>query len=59
MRERIEDLERDAERAQVELAQELEKVRRSFRAELVPVIAQQPSARADLERSNPFPILKH
>src|SRR5277367_5808357 len=37
MRTRIEDLERDAERAQLELAEELEKVRRSFRAELVPL----------------------
>jgi len=37
MRDRIEDLERDAERAQLQLAEELEKVRRSFRAELVPL----------------------
>ncbi len=59
MRERIEDLERDAERAQVELAQELEKVRRSFRAELVPVTAH---SRALVRTSNArttFPTLKH
>ena len=37
MRAHIEALERDAERAQLRLAEELEKVRRSFRAELVPV----------------------
>jgi MerR family transcriptional regulator/heat shock protein HspR len=36
MHQRIESLERDAERAQTELAEQLEKVRRSFRAELVP-----------------------
>ncbi len=36
MHARIEALERDAVRAQAELAEELEKVRRSFRAELVP-----------------------
>src|SRR5947209_11650670 len=36
MRKRIETLERDAERAQQELAEQPEKVRRSFRAELVP-----------------------
>ena len=37
MHERIEQLELQALRAQVELAEELERVRRSFRAELVPV----------------------
>ena len=36
MHERIEELELQALQAQVELAEELEKVRRSFRAELVP-----------------------
>jgi MerR family transcriptional regulator, heat shock protein HspR len=36
MHARIEQLETAALRAQVELAEELEKVRRSFRAELVP-----------------------
>jgi MerR family transcriptional regulator, heat shock protein HspR len=36
MHSRIEELETRALRAQVELAEELEKVRRSFRAELVP-----------------------
>jgi MerR family transcriptional regulator/heat shock protein HspR len=36
MHARIEELELQALRAQVELAQELEEVRRSFRAELVP-----------------------
>jgi MerR family transcriptional regulator/heat shock protein HspR len=39
MHERIEKLELQALRAQVELAEELERVRRSFRAELVPVRA--------------------
>jgi MerR family transcriptional regulator/heat shock protein HspR len=37
MHERIEELELQALQAQVELAEELERVRRSFRAELVPV----------------------
>lgn len=37
MHARIEELELAALRAQVELAEELERVRRSFRAELVPV----------------------
>jgi MerR family transcriptional regulator/heat shock protein HspR len=36
MHARIEELETQALHAQVELAEELEKVRRSFRAELVP-----------------------
>jgi MerR family transcriptional regulator, heat shock protein HspR len=36
MHARIEELELQALRAQVELAEELERVRRSFRAELVP-----------------------
>ncbi|HTB50654.1 MAG TPA: helix-turn-helix transcriptional regulator [Solirubrobacteraceae bacterium] len=36
MHDRIEELELQALRAQVELAEELEQVRRSFRAELVP-----------------------
>jgi MerR family transcriptional regulator/heat shock protein HspR len=39
MHERIEELEVQALRAQVELAEELERVRRSFRAELVPLRA--------------------
>jgi MerR family transcriptional regulator/heat shock protein HspR len=37
MHERIEELELQALQAQVELAEELERVRRSFRAELVPL----------------------
>lgn len=37
MHTRIEELELQALRAQVELAEELERVRRSFRAELVPL----------------------
>jgi MerR family transcriptional regulator, heat shock protein HspR len=37
MHERIEELELQALQAQVQLAEELERVRRSFRAELVPV----------------------
>lgn len=41
MERRIRGLERQAERMQVELARELERVRRSYRAELVPY--KQPS----------------
>jgi MerR family transcriptional regulator/heat shock protein HspR len=42
MHARIEDLELKALRAQVELAEELESVRRSFRAELVPLRGSTP-----------------
>jgi MerR family transcriptional regulator/heat shock protein HspR len=45
MHERIEELETQAVRAQVELATELEKVRRSFRAELVPFPNSRPPSR--------------
>jgi MerR family transcriptional regulator/heat shock protein HspR len=55
MRRRIEALERDAERAQARLAQELEQVRRSFRAELVPYAASRELIPAALARS-PFPM---
>jgi len=55
MRSRIEELERDAERAQLELAEELEKVRRSFRAELVPLPSHSTAlVRASAARA-PFP----
>ncbi len=57
MRDRIEDLERDAQRAQLELAEELEKVRRSFRAELVPVSQSTALVRASSARY-PFPVPK-
>ncbi|MGI9081619.1 MAG: heat shock protein transcriptional repressor HspR [Thermoleophilaceae bacterium] len=36
MRRRLRNLERQAERAQVELQEEIDRVRRSFKAELVP-----------------------
>jgi MerR family transcriptional regulator, heat shock protein HspR len=42
MNARIEELELQALRAEVELAEELEKVRRSFRAELVPFPGSRP-----------------
>ena len=42
MHERIEELELKALRAQVQLAEELEQVRRSFRAELVPYRGDRP-----------------
>jgi MerR family transcriptional regulator/heat shock protein HspR len=42
MHARIEELELQALRAQVELAEELERVRRSFRAELVPLGGARP-----------------
>ncbi len=58
MRARIEDLERDAERAQRQLAEELEKVRRSFRAELVPVSQSTALVRASSARS-PFLLPRH
>jgi MerR family transcriptional regulator/heat shock protein HspR len=49
MHARIEELELQALRAQVELAEELEQVRRSFRAELVPL--QDPRPGTDLVRA--------
>ena len=49
MHARIEELELQALRAQVELAEELEQVRRSFRAELVPL--QGPRPGTDLVRA--------
>jgi len=58
MRTRIEELEVDAERAQHELAEELEKVRRSFRAELVPISRSTALVRASGARSPFFPNSK-
>ena len=55
MQSRIEALERDAERAEEQLVAELEKVRRSFRAELVPYRASRDLVPAALARS-PFRI---
>jgi MerR family transcriptional regulator/heat shock protein HspR len=49
MHARIEELELQALRAQVELAEELEQVRRSFRAELVPLRGPRPGT--DLVRA--------
>ncbi len=49
MHARIEELELQALRAQVELAEELEQVRRSFRAELVPL--QDPRPGTDMVRA--------
>jgi MerR family transcriptional regulator/heat shock protein HspR len=46
MHERIDELELQALQAQVRLAQELEEVRRSFRAELVPYPNSRPPSRA-------------
>lgn len=53
MRAEMARLEEDAERAQLELAEELELVRRSFRAELVPVqrIGTDLIRRADAQRT--------
>jgi MerR family transcriptional regulator/heat shock protein HspR len=56
MHDRMEELERDALRAQVQLAEQLEEVRRSFRAELVPVPRHGGLVRAADARS-PFPAL--
>jgi MerR family transcriptional regulator, heat shock protein HspR len=60
MHARIEELELQALRAQVELAQELENVRRSFRAELVPYRNSRPPG-TELVRAadarSPFRVL--
>jgi MerR family transcriptional regulator/heat shock protein HspR len=55
MRRRIDQLERAAQRAQAELAEELERVRRSFRAELVPYRTSTQLVRAADARS-PFRV---
>jgi MerR family transcriptional regulator/heat shock protein HspR len=52
MHERIEEIELQALRAQVRLAEELEEVRRSFRAELVPYRAGEIVRAADVQ--SPF-----
>jgi MerR family transcriptional regulator/heat shock protein HspR len=56
MHDRIEEIETEALRAQVLLAEQLEEVRRSFRAELVPVPRKGSLVRAADARS-PFPAL--
>ncbi len=57
MHERIEEIETEALKAQVRLAEQLEEVRRSFRAELVPT----PRTNLELVRAadarSPFPML--
>jgi MerR family transcriptional regulator/heat shock protein HspR len=55
MRRRMENLERAAQRAQAELVEQLERVRRSFRAELVPYRANTELVRAADARS-PFRV---
>ncbi|MHB8532466.1 MAG: heat shock protein transcriptional repressor HspR [Solirubrobacteraceae bacterium] len=56
MHDRIEQIELEALRAQVRLAEEIEQVRRSFRAELVPYRTKLELVRAEDARS-PFPAL--
>ena len=56
MHERMEKLELEALQAQVRMAEELERVRSSFRAELVPTRAKLELVRAADARS-PFPTL--
>ena len=58
MRGHIEELERNAERAQLQLAEELEKVRRSFRAELVPVAPHSTALVRASSARTPFPYPK-
>ena len=58
MHDRIEEIEMEALQAQVRLAEELEQVRRSFRAELVPYASKLELVRAEDARS-PFPALGH
>jgi len=53
MNARIEELELQALRAEVQLAEELEQVRRSFRAELVPYVGGELVRAADAR--SPFP----
>ncbi len=59
MHERMEELETQALKAQVQLAEQLEEVRRSFRAELV----RSPQGKLELVRAadarSPFSALPH
>ncbi len=56
MHSRIEDLEVQALRAQVELAERLEEVRRSFRAELVPFPNSRPPSREIVRAADVQPL---
>jgi hypothetical protein len=56
MHARIEELELQALRAQVELAERLEEVRRSFRAELVPFPNSRPPGRALVRAADVRPL---
>ena len=56
MHARIEELELQALRAQVELAERLEEVRRSFRAELVPFPNSRPPGRALVRAADARPL---
>jgi MerR family transcriptional regulator, heat shock protein HspR len=57
MHERMEKLEVDALQAQVRLAEELERVRRSFRAELVPTGQRKLALVRAADARSPFPTL--
>ncbi|MCW3032109.1 MAG: MerR family transcriptional regulator, heat shock protein HspR [Solirubrobacteraceae bacterium] len=57
MHERMEEIETKALRAQVELAEQLEAVRRSFRAELVPTYRGNVGLVRAADARSPFPAL--
>jgi MerR family transcriptional regulator/heat shock protein HspR len=57
MHDRMEKLEVDALQAQVRLAEELERVRRSFRAELVPTGQRKLELVRAADARSPFPML--
>jgi MerR family transcriptional regulator/heat shock protein HspR len=59
MHERMEKLEVDALQAQVRLAEELERVRSSFRAELVPTSQRKLALVRAADARSPFPTLPH
>jgi MerR family transcriptional regulator, heat shock protein HspR len=57
MQERIEQIETEALQAQVRLAEELEQVRRSFRAELIPTRRGKLEVVRAADARSPFPAL--
>ena len=56
---RLSELEQAADRAQIEMAQELERLRRSFRAEIVPYAAGSTAMVRSVDAQSPFARRKY
>jgi len=56
---RLSELEQAADRAQIEMAQELERLRRSFRAEIVPYAAGSTALVRSVDATSPFDRRKY